>query len=144
MNKLTCLAAKWKRLRGGQGYPGAAWAHFFTFFAGDGPLEWVRPIPKAPERSWHASGPSFRPNRGFWIHVGSFLMFWARLENQVWAKAWPGTPNQPCRFRNFFLGPIPELCSARFSSHFQEIPKIMSTQLALCYFWHFQEMLENM
>ena len=27
--------------------------------AGDGPLEWVRPIPKALERSWHASGPSF-------------------------------------------------------------------------------------
>ena len=33
-----------------------------AFFAGDGPSEWVRPIPKALERSWHASGPSFRPN----------------------------------------------------------------------------------
>ena len=27
-------------------------------------------------------------------------------------------PNQACRFRNFFLGPIPELFSARFSPHF--------------------------
>ena len=32
------------------------------FFAGDSPLEWVRPIPKASERSWHASGSSFNPN----------------------------------------------------------------------------------
>ena len=71
-------------------------------------------------------------------------MFWARLENQVWAKAWPPTPNQACRFRNFFLGPIPELFSASFSSHFLEIGKIMSTQLTLHYFSHFQEMLENM
>ena len=31
--------------------------------AGDGPLEWVRPVPKAPERSWHASGTGFRPHR---------------------------------------------------------------------------------
>ena len=31
--------------------------------ARDGALEWVRPVPKAPEQSWHASGPSFRPNR---------------------------------------------------------------------------------
>ena len=39
-------------------------------------------------------------------------MFLARLENQVWAKTWPGTPNQASRFWNFFLGPIPELFSA--------------------------------
>ena len=71
-------------------------------------------------------------------------MFLARLENQVWAKTWPGTPNQASRFRNFCLGPIPELFSATFSSHFQEMPKIMSTQLTLRYFSHFQEMLENM
>ena len=45
--------------------------------AGDGPLEWVRPIPKAPERSWHASGPSFRPNRRFSTHFGPNLMFLA-------------------------------------------------------------------
>ena len=36
--------------------PGGLWAFFLTFFAGDGPSEWVRPIPKAPERSRHASG----------------------------------------------------------------------------------------
>ena len=36
--------------------PGGFWAYFLTFLARDGPLEWVRPIPKAPERSWHASG----------------------------------------------------------------------------------------
>ena len=30
-------------------------------------------------------------------------MFWAQLENQVCAKTWLGTPNQVCRFRNFFL-----------------------------------------
>ena len=48
-------------------------------------------------------------------------MFWARLENQVWVKSWPGTPNQACSFRNFFLGPIPELVSASCSPHFQEI-----------------------
>ena len=42
--------------------------------------------------------------------------------------------NQACRFRNFFLGPIPELFSASFSPHFQEIQKIMSTQLTLHFF----------
>ena len=49
--------------RAGVSKPGGFWAYFLTFFAGDGPLEWVRPLPKAPERSWHASGPSFSPNR---------------------------------------------------------------------------------
>ena len=112
--------------------------------AGDGPLEWVRPVPKAPERSWHASGPSFKPNGRFWTHFGPFLMFLARLENQVWAKTWPETSNQASRFRNFFLGPIPELFSASCSSHFQEIGKIMSTQLTRHCFLHFQEMLEIM
>ena len=51
-------------------------------------------------------------------------------------------PSQACRFRNFFLGPIPELFSARFSPHFQEIAQIMSTPLTLRYFWHFQEVNE--
>ena len=37
----------------------------------------------------------------------TILMILARLENQVWAKAWPGNPNQACRFQNVFLGPIP-------------------------------------
>ena len=66
---------------------------FLFFFAGDGPLEWVRPIPKAPERSWHASGPSFRPNCRFSTHFGPNLMFLDRtgtLVNQdwTWAEAW--------------------------------------------------------
>ena len=59
--------------------------------AGDGPLEWVRPIPKAPERSWHASGPSFRPNRRFSTHFGPNLMFLAptgTLVSQDLGLAW--------------------------------------------------------
>ena len=40
--------------------------------------------------------------------------------------------------RNFFLGPIPELFSASFSSYFQEIKK-MSTPLTRHYFLHFQK-----
>ena len=52
--------------------------------------------------------------------------------------------DQACRFRNFFLGPIPELFSASVSSHFQEIGKIMSTQLTRHYFLHFQELHEIM
>ena len=97
------------RISRGAANPGAARAHFFTFFAGDGPLEWVRPIPKAPERSWHASGPSFSPNGRFWTRFGSFLMIWARTdilggtwtsrtrpgtgrEAQDQARDWPGGP----------------------------------------------------
>ena len=59
--------------------------------AGDGPLEWVRPVPKAPERSWHASGPSFRPNRRFSTHFGPNLMFLAptgTLVSQDLGLAW--------------------------------------------------------
>ena len=85
--------------------PGAARAHFFTFFAGDGPLEWVRPIPKAPERSWHASGPSFRPNGRFCTRFGPFSMFLARLENQVWAKTWPEPPTRAADSGTFFWAP---------------------------------------
>ena len=33
------------------GIPRTAWAHLFTFFVGDSPSEWVRPLPKVPERS---------------------------------------------------------------------------------------------
>ena len=47
-------------------------------------------------------------------------------------------PSQACRFRNFFLGPIPELCCASCSSHFQEIPQIMSTPLTRRNLLHFQ------
>ena len=43
-------------------------------------MEWVRPIPKAGERSWHASGPSFSPKGRFWTRFGSFLMIWARTD----------------------------------------------------------------
>ena len=61
--------------------------------ARDGPLEWVRHIPKAPQRSWHASGPSFRPNRLFSTHFGPNLMFLDGTgtvvnEDWTWAEAW--------------------------------------------------------
>ena len=61
--------------------------------AGDGPLEWVRPVPKLLERSWHASGPSFKPNRRFSTQFGPNLMFLDRtgtLVNQdwTWAETW--------------------------------------------------------
>ena len=66
-------------------------------------------------------------------------------QNMAWrGKTRPGPPSQACRFRNFFLGPIPELFSASCSSHFQEIPQIMSTQLTQHYFLHFQELHEIM
>ena len=41
--------------------------------------------------------------------AGHFILFLARLENQVRAKLGPEPPKQACRCRNFFLGPIPEL-----------------------------------
>ena len=53
-------------------------------------------------------------------------------------------PNQACRFRNFFLGPILELFSASFSLHFQEIPQIMSTPLTRRNLLHFQEFQQIM
>ena len=53
-------------------------------------------------------------------------------------------PNQACRFRNFFLGPIPELFSASFSPHVQEIPPIMSTPLTRRNLRHFQEIQQIM
>ena len=56
------------------------------------------------------------------------------------AETWPGPPSQACSFRNFFLDPIPELVSARVSSHFQEFDKIMSTLLTQHYFAQFQEL----
>ena len=55
------------------------------------------------------------------------------------AKTWPGRANQARRFRNFFLGPILELFSASCSSHFHEIPQIMSTPLTRRNLLHFQE-----
>ena len=88
-------------------------AYFLTFLARDGPLEWVRPIPNAPERSWHASGPIFSPNGRFWTHFGPFLMFLARLENQVWPKLGPEpstrgpkTPTRPGGSGTFFWAPF--------------------------------------
>ena len=57
-------------------------------------MEWVRPVPKAPERSWHASGPSFRPNRRFSTHFGPFSMIWARTDivDPTWtSRTRPGT-----------------------------------------------------
>ena len=59
--------------------------------ARDGPLEWVRPMSKALERSWQASGPSFRPNHRFSTHFGTNLMFLAptgTLVSQDLGFAW--------------------------------------------------------
>ena len=58
--------------------------------AGDGPSEWVRLGPKAPERSWHASGASFKPNREFSSSFTPNLMFFdgtGTLVNQDWTWA---------------------------------------------------------
>ena len=49
-------------------------ARLFYFFLVAGP------VPNAPERSWHASGPIFRPNGRFWTRFGPFLMIWARTD----------------------------------------------------------------
>ena len=108
--------------------PGGFWAYFLTFLARDGPLEWVRPIPNAPERSWHASGPIFSPNRRFWTHFGPFLMFLARLENQVWAKLGPEppTPGMPSLglsrhiFKHFL--DMQKICRVSWSTLFFQFP----------------------
>ena len=74
-------------------------------------------------------------------------MFLARLENQVWAKLGPEPPTrgpEPQQVPGLFLGPIPELFSARFSTHFQEIPQIMSTPLTRRNLMHFQELQQIM
>ena len=44
------------------------------------------------------------------------------LENQGWAKTWLGSPNQACRLRFFFLGPIPELFFCTFFARFPGNP----------------------
>ena len=66
-------------------------------------------------------------------------------QNMAWrGKKRPGRPSQACRFRNFFLGPIPELCSARNLPHFQEMSQIMSTPLTQRNLKHFQEIQQIM
>ena len=61
-------------------------------------------------------------------------------QNMAWrGKTRPGPPSQACRFRNFFLGPIPELFSARNLPHVQEIAQIMSTPLTRRNLLHLQE-----
>ena len=45
-------------------------------------------VRNAPERSWHASGPIFSPNRRFWTRFGPFLMIWARTH--ILGGTWPG------------------------------------------------------
>ena len=87
-------------------------------------MKWVRHIPNAPERSWHASGPIFSPNRRFWTQFGPFLMFWARLENQVWTKLGPEPPARPADSGTFFLGPMPELFFCKLFVAFPGISKI--------------------
>ena len=58
--------------------PRAARADFFTFFLVAGPVR------NAPERSWHASGLIFSPNRRFWTQFGPFLMVLARTDIFGW------------------------------------------------------------
>ena len=66
-------------------------------------------------------------------------------QNMAWrGKTRLGARSQACRFRNFFLGPIPELFSASFSPHFQEISEISSTPLTRRNFRHFQEIQKIM
>ena len=62
-------------------------ARLFYFFLVAGPVR------NAPERSWHASGPIFSPNRRFWTRFGPFLVIWP--EPTFWAGLgqamdWPG------------------------------------------------------
>ena len=54
--------------------PRGARPNFFYFFLVAGRVR------NAPERSWHAAGPLFRPNSRFWNQFGSFLMIWARID----------------------------------------------------------------
>ena len=111
-------------------------------------MEWVRPIPNAPERSLHASGPIFSPNPRFWTHFGSFLMFLVQLEIRSWPNlapnTQPGAPNpQPgLQVPALLSGPHSRTFSASVSPHVQEFQKIMSTQLTQHYFLHFQELHE--
>ena len=63
---------------------------YFFFAAG--------PVRNAPERSWHASGPIFRPNRRFWTRFGPFLMICARTDilGGTWtSRTGPGTGYLP-------------------------------------------------
>ena len=86
-----------------QTYTWGGSARLFYFFLVAGPVR------NAPERSWHASGPIFRPNRQFWTRFGPFLMIWAQpdifggtwtsrtrpgtgLEAQDQARDWLGGP----------------------------------------------------
>ena len=69
----------------------------------------------------------------------------------TWSMVWNvdyrtarSSPTRQADSGTFFLGPIPHFFSASFSPHFQEIQKIMSTQLTQHYFLHFQELLEIM
>ena len=65
----------------------------------------------------------------------------------TWSMVWPDNqviPRPAYRFRNFFLGPISELFSARFPLHFQEFQQIMSTPRTQRNLWHFQEIQQIM
>ena len=79
----------------------AVFGHTFLLF-------WPGTCPNRSEMAVGFTGTDFQAkpsNRRFWTHFGTFFMVLARLENQVWAKTWPGHPNQACRFENFFSGP---------------------------------------
>ena len=93
----------------------------------------VRTASKWPQDS---QGPIFRPTRLFSTYFGQDLIFLARLENQVWAKTWTGTRDQACKFRNFLLGPIPELFWTLCLPKDREMREIMSGPLRQeCLVW---------
>ena len=115
--------------------PGGFGAYFFTSLAHGGPLEGVRPIPKAPERSWHASGLIFSLNHRFWRHFRQFSMFLAQLGNQVWAKTWRG-PDLKIRTEPK-LGLEPPTRPADSRTCFSEMP---SLGLSLHNFMNFLDM----
>ena len=68
---------------------------FLLFWLRDGPFESLRPIPNAPERSWHASGSIFNPNLRFWIRFGAVLMIWAWTDIWGWTWTRPGAGWKP-------------------------------------------------
>ena len=124
-------------------HPGGFWAYFLTFWPGTCPnrsetavgFTWTdfQPEPSILDpfpTIFDVFGPAWKSGLG---------------QNMAWrGKTRPGPPSQACRFRNFFLGPIPELFSARNLPHFREIAQIMSTPLTRRNLKHFQEIQQIM
>ena len=122
----------------------------FNFF-GPGP---VRIGPKWP---WDSQGPIFSPDHRFWTHFGPFLMFWARLENQGWAKTWlvahlkiragpklgSALPVRPADSRTFFWAPFRNLFLQVVRRIFRKFKNNVGPA-AQHYLLHFQELQKTM